>query len=205
MLNDVQEIWKPVKGFEKLYQVSSTGRVSNYRKVLATFVLPKGYRRLTFKVDQIPHNRLVHRLVAEAFLSNPENKLEVNHIDGDKANNLLENLEWCTSSENKQHAIASGLSTYNKPSTGCKIGYSSVYRNVTYDCARGKWRACIRVDKVNRFQRRFDSEEEAALHVNWIIDKLGLTDRPKNIVPKSLTTIPEMGVEPSGLETVTTQ
>ena len=182
MLNTEQEIWKPVKGFETLYQVSSLGRVSNYRKILAAQTMPKGYITIVFKVNQIANNRLVHRLVAEAFIENPEGKPEVNHIDGDKSNNSVSNLEWCTSSENKRHALDTGLKVYNVPTKGIKLGTNSKYRNVTYDKARQKWKACIRIDGINHFQKRFDTEEEAALHVNWIIDHLGLTDRPKNIV-----------------------
>lgn len=182
MLSTEQEIWKPVKGFEQLYQVSSLGRVSNYRKMLAIQTMPKGYLTIVFKVKQVAHNRLVHRLVAEAFIENPEVKPEVNHKDGDKSNNSVSNLEWCTSSENKRHALDTGIKTYNIPTKGIKLGKNSKYYNVTYDKARQKWKACIRIDSVNHFQKRFDTEEEAALHVNWIIDHLGLTDRPKNIV-----------------------
>lgn len=182
MLNTEQEIWKPVKGFEQLYQVSSLGRVSNYRKILAIQTMPKGYLTIVFKVKQVANNRLVHRLVAEAFIENPEGKPEVNHKDGDKSNNSVSNLEWCTSSENKRHALDTGIKTYNIPTKGIKLGKNSKYYNVTYDKARQKWKACIRINGVNNFQKRFDTEEEAALHVNWIIDHLGLTDRPKNIV-----------------------
>lgn len=182
MLNTEQEIWKPLVEFEDLYEVSSFGRVSNYRKILAIQTLPKGYKYICLKINQRQHNRLIHRLVAEAFIENPEGKPEVNHKDGDKSNNSVSNLEWCTSSENKRHALDTGLTVYNIPTKGIKLGKNSKYYNVTYDKARQKWKACIRINSVNHFQKRFDTEEEAALHVNWIIDHLGLTDRPKNIV-----------------------
>lgn len=182
MLNIEQEVWKPIKEFESLYVVSSLGRISNHRKILATQTLPKGYKTIAFKINQKVYNRLVHRLVAETFIDNPEGKPEVNHKDGDKSNNSISNLEWCTSSENKRHAMTTGLKTYNIPTKGIKLGKNSKYHNVTYDKTRGKWKACIRIDKVNYFQKRFDTEEDAALHVNWIIDHLGLEDRPKNNV-----------------------
>lgn len=182
MLNSEQEIWKPVKGYEGKYFVSSLGKVANNQKVLSNHRINSGYVIVSLTKDSTQSTKLIHRIVAEAFLDNPDNKPEVNHKDGVKTNNRLDNLEWCTSSENKRHALDSGLKVYNKPSTGIKLGRHSEYYNVTYDRARGKWTATIRVNSKNMFAKRFDSEHDAALHVNWIIDKLGLVDRPKNIV-----------------------
>jgi hypothetical protein len=182
VLNTEQEIWKPIKGFETLYQVSSLGRISNYRKVMSIQTMPRGYKTIGLTITGKSHTRLVHRLVAENFIANPEGKPEVNHKDGDKSNNSVSNLEWCTSSENKQHAINTGLKVYNVPTKGLKIGKNSKYHNVTYDKTRQKWQATVRENNVNYFQKRFDNEEDAARHVNWIIDRLGLTGRSKNIV-----------------------
>lgn len=182
MLNTEQEIWKPVKGYEQLYQVSSLGNISNYRRNMTIQTMPKGYKTISLKNPGKCRTRLVHRLVAEAFLENPEGKPEVNHKDGDKSNNAVTNLEWCTSSENKRHALDTGLKVYNIPTMGLKIGKLSKYHNVTYDKKRKKWLACVRVNGVSRFQKRFGSEEDAGRHVNWIIDHLGLTGRTKNNV-----------------------
>jgi len=182
VLNTEQEIWKPIKGFELFYQVSSLGRVSNYRKVMQAQTMPRGYKTIGLTITGKHFTRLIHRLVAENFIDNPESKPEVNHKDGDKSNNSVANLEWCTSSENKQHAYSTGLTVYNVPTRGLKIGKNSKYHNVTYDKARGKWQACVREAGVNYFQKRFDNEEAAARHVNWIIDHLKLTGRAKNIV-----------------------
>lgn len=70
-----------------------------------------GYLKVRFKEKQIGRNYRVHILVAKAFIPNPENKLEVNHKDGDKHNNHVDNLEWSTRSENMKHAYDNGLLT----------------------------------------------------------------------------------------------
>lgn len=78
-----------------------------------TFLVPQdngtGYLKVTLRTKERPVNRYVHRLVAEAFIPNPKKYREVNHIDGDKTNNCVENLEWCTSKQNKKHASDVGL------------------------------------------------------------------------------------------------
>ncbi len=183
MLNTDNEVWKPVKGFENLYQVSNLGRVANVRRqLMSPQVINSGYHAVVFKVNKVTHNRLVHRLVAEAFLENPQNKSEVNHLDGRKLNNVVSNLQWVTSAENKAHARATGLSVYNKPTTGIKLGRGSKYFNVSWDIGRKKWKTAVMCNGKTLGQRRFDSEEEAALHVNAVLDHYKLTDRPRNII-----------------------
>lgn len=126
------EIWKIIPGFSR-YEVSNKGRV---RTVYESHIDDRGrfcekksklihqcnidgYKdvRLTPDDDNFEHNKrnryLVHRLVAMAFLENPENKKTVNHIDGNKQNNNLENLEWASYSENNQHAYNESLKTDN--------------------------------------------------------------------------------------------
>ena len=177
---NTEEYALPVVGFEDFYEISSKGRISNYRKILNPFVNNSGYLVIDLRVNGIRYKKLMHRLVAEAFLDNPFNKKEVNHKDGNKLNNSIDNLEWVTSSENKKHALQEGLKVYNKPTKGKKLGKASKYHNVSYDKSRNKWIGALRVNKQTFYQKRFDTEIEAAEHVNWIIDTLNV-DRPKNI------------------------
>lgn len=104
------EIWKDIAGYEGLYQVSNFGRVKslNYNgsrkdKIMVPYNV-HGYRRIRISREKQAVSVGVHRLVAQAFILNPENKPQVNHIDGDKSNNNVSNLEWVNSSENTRHA-----------------------------------------------------------------------------------------------------
>lgn len=113
----VQEIWKDVFGYIGSYQVSNFGRVKSLKRVTFDGRLLKertlkldssnqNYYRVHLCKDSKHRTLLVHRLVAKAFISNFESKPEVNHIDGDKENNKVENLEWCTHKENHVHRAA---------------------------------------------------------------------------------------------------
>lgn len=118
------EVWKPVVGYEDLYEVSSLGRVrgldrwTNHingakQQVRGRVLRPKtcrgGYREVSLRKNESYKTLLVHGVVAEAFLGSRPLGMQVNHRDGDKPNNHVKNLEYCTPSENGLHAYAMGL------------------------------------------------------------------------------------------------
>jgi hypothetical protein len=122
------EIWKDVSGYEGLYQVSNLGRVKSvprcdkvtytsgtvwYRNRKGRIIHQNnhlnGYKLVNLCKDGTSKTYFVHRLVANAFLPNPSSLPQVNHKDGDKDNNSIENLEWCTCKENVKHAFLIGL------------------------------------------------------------------------------------------------
>ena len=98
------EFWKEINGYEN-YSVSTWGRVKNNLTgdILYQEKHDKGYVRVCLMRDKQKHHMKVHRLVAQAFIPNPESKPQVNHIDGNKRNNSYTNLEWVTDEENKAH------------------------------------------------------------------------------------------------------
>lgn len=107
----MNEEWKPVKGYEDLYLVSSYGKIKHIKKDKCRKLRPnkRGYVQVNLSKENIIVTKSVHRLVAEVFIPNPERKTSINHIDGDKTNNKADNLEWCTTKENINHAIVTGL------------------------------------------------------------------------------------------------
>lgn len=119
----LKEIWKSIENFEGLYQVSNLGRVKSVDRVVhvldpksnreydrhfpecikATNLDNKGYVIVTLKKDGKNSRHRIHRLVAQAFIPNPENLSQVNHKDENKENNCIDNLEWCTNNYNGQY------------------------------------------------------------------------------------------------------
>lgn len=117
----MKEIWKDIPNYEGLYQVSNLGNVkslcygarnirkSNVHKILKHSPNNWGYHKVQLYKNGKSQMLYIHRLVASLFIPNPENKVQVNHIDGNKENNTVSNLEWATPRENLEHAINLGL------------------------------------------------------------------------------------------------
>ena len=111
------EEWRRIDGFDKRYEVSSYGQIrsTNYKnsgriKLIRPAKDKKGYlRTMLLRNDGRYKTVKVHRIVAAIFLENPDNKPQVNHIDGNKENNRIDNLEWVSNTENAHHAVNTGL------------------------------------------------------------------------------------------------
>ena len=140
------EIWKPVVGYEGLYEVSNLGRVKSLpRKDSKGGIKSQretiwGYLLCQLWKDGKGKNHSVHRLVAEAFIPNPEVKQTVNHIDCNKHNNRADNLEWATQSENVRHSV--------------KLGH--------YESSGARSKPIIQRERNGYFENRFKSMQEAA-------------------------------------------
>ena len=119
----MNEVWKDIKDYEGLYQVSNLGRVKSLQrivsyvygermmeeKILKGSICVYGYLRVNLRKNGINKTIKIHKLVAQTFISNPDNKETVNHINGIKTDNRVKNLEFCTRRENNLHAYKTGL------------------------------------------------------------------------------------------------
>lgn len=121
------ETWRPVKGLEGFYEVSDLGNVRslNYHnwgivKNLTPVPDKDGYLRVCLSMNGRQYNRMVHRMVAMVFLDNPDNLPQINHINEDKTDNRVCNLEWCTCEYNNNHGTRNERVSKNKQNTNCR-------------------------------------------------------------------------------------
>jgi len=147
----MEEIWKDITGYEGYYQVSNLGRVKSLERKIATnspysdFRTMKSvilnqmngkgkdkYFRVSLSKEGTAKQWLVHRLVAEAFLSMSEKNPIVNHIDENKQNNCVGNLEWCDYSFNSSYGKALDLKSRSVKATNLTTGETKIYKSMTY-------------------------------------------------------------------------
>lgn len=156
------EEWKDVIEYEGLYRVSNTGEVMSlyYNK---EYVLPKrvdkrGYLLVTLSKNGKSKKVRIHRLVAKAFIPNPENKPQVNHIDGNKQNNCVSNLEWATNKENIGHAWRTGLRENEREGLRQRA-YKTINKNKLWEKTK---KVVIQMDLNGNFIREFNSLSEVS-------------------------------------------
>lgn len=195
----MSEFWKDIPGFEEKYLISNKGNIkSKTRKVncsggvrtvigkrLKQYINRKGYSIIGLSKTTTVKTFTVHQLVALTFFPNFKKGTELNHIDGNKQNNAVDNLEISDSSHNQLHAVRNGLVK--------KVGISK-YNNVSYvknPKAKKRWAGSIRHNGKSSYGwKTFYTEKEAAQHVDDILDSINDTSRKRNF-PKCPTTIPQ--------------
>lgn len=169
------EIWKPIPGYEGYYEASSEGRIRSVDRLQVTHT--GKHRFIRGKVLKLNHSQeylsvelnadgkhksySVHRLIAAAFLPNPENKPTVNHIDGNKLNNCVANLEWATWSENNLHAFRTGLNNTDPNKSGATKRSNEVTSRPVY---------CIETDTV--YVSRSECARQLGIHSSAIVDSI---------------------------------
>lgn len=168
------------------YEVSESGEIRNkYGKVLKVSKTNSGYLQTTLYAEKVKtKHRLVHRIVAITYLSNPENLPQVNHKDGNKLNNHVNNLEWCSPQQNTRHSIEIGLKVYNNPTQGLKLKPrgkkgGSKYFGVCKPSNRKYWLVRVQSQGKVIFQKCLPTELEAAKYYDEMVKHHGLS-RPLN-------------------------
>lgn len=157
----MKEVWKDIKGYENLYEVSNFGNVRNTEKKLLTQFKNKGYLCVDlYKNNQRKHYR-IHRLVLMTFNENNNYNLDVNHKDGNKLNNKLDNLEWCTRKENLKHAVRNGL---NKQS----IKITAIKNSKIIKCysIADSYNQIKKIENINCKEKTFKENVRRALNTN---------------------------------------
>ncbi len=149
-----REIWKSIDGYAN-YEVSSFGRVrqADSERILKPFIRTDGYHEIGLTKNKKRKKCYVHRLVANEFIDNINNKQNVDHINHDKGNNCVENLRWATNKQNQRN-VSKQKNT------------SSIYKGVSWEKKLKKWRAMIQIERTSKHLGLFNDEVEAALAYN---------------------------------------
>ena len=156
------EQWKDIPDYEGYYQISNLGRVKSLEKTLIIrkrkcvykplikkpHISKRGYWEIGICKNRLGVTKKIHRLIAISFIDNPKNHPQINHIDGNKLNNNISNLEWVNNRENSCHSFKSSNCT-------------SKYTGVSYFKRDNKWRSSIQVNGVTIRFGMFKTEEEA--------------------------------------------
>ena len=154
MIYEIPIFVDPIPGFER-YGISEQGDVYNFEKErFSKPTLDKGYFRVYLRKDSKQYQKLLHRLLAETYIPNPENLPFVDHVDRDTKNNSLSNLRWVTNQQNGMNASKTKSNT------------SSKYKGVYWDKQNKKWRSHIMIAGKRIHLGSFNSEEEAARNYN---------------------------------------
>ena len=178
-----QEQWKPIEGTDNDYEVSNLGRVRSMKqyygvigRIMPQTIQRSGYHYVMLHVNNKPTCRRVHRLVAKAFIPNPDNLPEINHIDGNKQNNAASNLEWATRRENTIHAYANGLINPMRNGTPC-IFCGALTRSNVGCCLECKPKVFSVIKRMKKEEKQ--KEKYAFCTAN------GLTDMQKQAVARA--------------------
>jgi hypothetical protein len=150
----IYEQWRTIDNYSN-YQVSNFGRVRNVGtdRILIPSILKNGYRQIGLYKDKKMKKLYVHRLVAQEFIDNPDEKPLVDHIDHNKSNNCINNLRWATKNENQRN-----MSKHKNS--------RSIYKGVSFYKRVNKWVAQIRIDGKNKHLGYFENEKDAAKAYN---------------------------------------
>lgn len=151
--------WRPVKGYEGVYEVSQDGQVKRCSSgnVIKPGVGKNGYLIVSLWMNNKGKTHYIHRLIAEHFIPNPMIMSTVNHIDGDKTNNDLSNLEWCSFSYNNKHAYENGLKIVSD-----KVRKSARERAIQRNKSMVRGKPIKKLDKCGNLIKIYSSVKEAA-------------------------------------------
>lgn len=160
----MKEEWRDIIGYEGLYQVSSLGRVKSLRKnIIMKFITRSGYYNLVLRKNGQRKSKQVHRLVAEAFIPNPDNLPIVNHIDYNRKNNKVENLEWCTQKQNVLWSVCN-MKKRRESKTNSGEQYICLRKNNFYELTINK-----------KYYGRYKNIDEAIKKRNEILNEINNT------------------------------